>query len=45
MVTKHFFKTLITFCIMIALGLVAVFLVSYADQRGKGVATGDQVAN
>ncbi len=30
--TRHFFKTLIIFLIMIGLGLIGVFLVNYFDK-------------
>jgi cell division protein FtsX len=38
MVTKHFFKILTIFTLMIVLGLVGVFLVGYLDKdNGKNL--------
>ncbi|MEI6581186.1 MAG: hypothetical protein WCO07_03385 [bacterium] len=33
MITKHFFKTLLLFTVMIGLGLLFVFIVSYFDSE------------
>lgn len=33
MVTKHFFKILMIFTVMIILGLLGVFVVNYLDQK------------
>lgn len=39
MITKHFFKALFVFTLMIALGLIGVFLVGYLDQKEKASTT------
>jgi hypothetical protein len=38
---KHFIKTLIIFSVMIIIGLIGVFLVSYFNKQGSTVSTSD----
>lgn len=39
MITKHFFKTLFIFSLMIALGLFGVYLLGHFDQDSNQTAT------
>ncbi|HEY4478212.1 MAG TPA: hypothetical protein VJB09_02970 [Candidatus Paceibacterota bacterium] len=45
MANKHFFKVLTVFSIMIIIGLVGVFLVSYFDRESNSTTEADTVAN
>ncbi|MBP6866396.1 MAG: hypothetical protein KBC12_02560 [Candidatus Pacebacteria bacterium] len=45
MINKHFFKVLTVFSIMIILGLIGVFLVSYFDSENNQTTEADTVAN
>jgi len=42
MITKHFFKTLLVFMGMIAIGLLGVFLVSHFDKTSNQVNVTDK---
>jgi len=44
MITKHFFKTLFIFTLMITLGLVGVFLVEHFDQEKNNSTNASPVA-
>lgn len=44
MVTKHFFKALVVFSIMIVLGIIGVFIVDYLDRNGSEILKDFEVA-
>ncbi len=44
MVTKHFFKVLLTFMLMIALGMAGILYVSTMDDQAKALKTNPQTA-
>jgi len=44
MLTKHFFKTLVMFSGIIAIGLIGVFLISYFSSNNDKVEVETQVA-